>query len=1087
MKTRLPAMITCCALLLAMPSRFPALAGSYVEDFQSLQYCDVGATTAWWDLDLGQLKLHPFAVSLSGSYDTPGSAYGVTVSGEHAFIADLGSGLRVIDISDPASPVEVGFYDTAGDAWDVAVAGEYAYVAGYAAGLQVIDISDPTAPTQVGTYNTSGASCGVAVWGDYAYVADYSAGLQIISISNPLAPTLVGTYNTPGYCYGVAVWGDYAFVADDTYGLQVINVSNPASPTLAGTYNTSGSARNVALSGKHAFVADYGAGVQVIDISNPASPTLVGNYNTSGSTRGVAVWGDRAYLADMGSGLQVVDITNPASPSLVATLDTPGFAGNVAVWGNHVYVADQGSGLQAIQVSTAVPPFCLGSLYTSGYAVDLVVSGDVAYLVDYGTFSVLNMSDPIAPSVLGSCASPASLAVAIWGRYAYVAELDNGLAVVDVNDPYNPTVVAHCDVTGEARGVVVSGDYAYVSAVEAGLHVIDISNPLAPTFVRTVPTPGYAFETVISGDYAYVADRWDMVIYDITDPASPVQIGLYDDNPDWIYNLDVAGDYAYIAGNGGGLEIVDVSDPTNPVRVGTCGVGTFVYSVAVWGRYAYLGLADWFGEYYQGLAVIDVSNPVQPTQVGRYDTSDTGAGVCLWGNYAYLAAYTNGLRVLKVAEVVFDGARNVGQSLAIDQGDTVRRARLSTIQADQILWELSADGGSHWQSFPVDGAWYAFSTPGSDLRWRSTHFSVDEGVNPICSRLEVRWLHDFVEISAIEDIPEDQGGWVRVCFTRSGRDFADETSYPIATYNVWRRIDDPLLKDALASPDPAEVAVSSVAGIDVRVWQERSFVVQDQAATRLAFPPGIWEVVGSFAATQQDDYIYATPTLEDSSASGIPYAVYCVTAHTTTPSVWYASPADSGYSVDNIAPAPPAGLRLVTPTTLAWSACPDEDFQYFTVYGSSSPDLDPGAVLIGYTIQTSMDVSGHAHPYYHVTATDDADNEGEASTVSSSSSAVAPAHETPVAYALGPNHPNPFLAETTISFDLPGESRVRLEVFDVGGRLVTTLIDEIHPSGRHRIAWHGESAGGSQVSPGVYAVRMRAGDFSAVQRVLLMR
>jgi hypothetical protein len=67
-----------------------------------------------------------------------GSAYGVAVDGNYAYVADWGAGLQVVSVSDPAHPTEVGYYDLPDTAWDVAVAGGCAYVADYDAGLQVL-------------------------------------------------------------------------------------------------------------------------------------------------------------------------------------------------------------------------------------------------------------------------------------------------------------------------------------------------------------------------------------------------------------------------------------------------------------------------------------------------------------------------------------------------------------------------------------------------------------------------------------------------------------------------------------------------------------------------------------------------------------------------------------------------------------------------------------------------------------------------------------------------------------------------------------------------------------------------------------
>lgn len=94
---------------------------------------------------------------LIGSYDTPGSANDVYVSGDYAYVADWDSGLQIIDISNPASPVPVGSYDTPGSALDVYVLGNYAYVAdGWNSGLLIIDVSDPASPVFVGSYETTG-------------------------------------------------------------------------------------------------------------------------------------------------------------------------------------------------------------------------------------------------------------------------------------------------------------------------------------------------------------------------------------------------------------------------------------------------------------------------------------------------------------------------------------------------------------------------------------------------------------------------------------------------------------------------------------------------------------------------------------------------------------------------------------------------------------------------------------------------------------------------------------------------------------------------------------------------------------------
>ena len=110
----------------------------------------------------------------------PGVVQGVAVSGSHAYVAAGDGGLRVVDVSDPAHPREVGSCDTPGEAWGVAVSGSYAYVAAGDAGLRIVDVSDPAHPREVGSYDTPGSAWDVAVSGSYAYVADRDGGLVML-------------------------------------------------------------------------------------------------------------------------------------------------------------------------------------------------------------------------------------------------------------------------------------------------------------------------------------------------------------------------------------------------------------------------------------------------------------------------------------------------------------------------------------------------------------------------------------------------------------------------------------------------------------------------------------------------------------------------------------------------------------------------------------------------------------------------------------------------------------------------------------------------------------------------------------------
>lgn len=92
----------------------------------------------------------------------------------------------------------------------------------------------------------------------------------------------------------------------------------------------------------------------------------------------------------------------------------------------------------------------------------------------------------------------------------------------------------------------------------------------------------------------------------------------------------------------------------------------------------------------------------------------------------------------------------------------------------------------------------------------------------------------------------------------------------------------------------------------------------------------------------------------------------------------------------------------------------------------------------------------------------------------------------PIRYALYRNRPNPFSAATTIRFDLPRGGNVKLEVFDLQGRLVKTLANRPYEAGTFSIAWAHTSDSGQPMRPGIYMYRMIAGGFRAQEKMLLL-
>ncbi len=89
---------------------------------------------------------------------------------------------------------------------------------------------------------------------------------------------------------------------------------------------------------------------------------------------------------------------------------------------------------------------------------------------------------------------------------------------------------------------------------------------------------------------------------------------------------------------------------------------------------------------------------------------------------------------------------------------------------------------------------------------------------------------------------------------------------------------------------------------------------------------------------------------------------------------------------------------------------------------------------------------------------------------------------------LDQNYPNPFNPSTTISFQLKSEVRVSLKIYDVAGRLVTTLVnDKLMNAGIHKEVWNGRDGHGSPVASGVYYYRLQTDAFTATKSMVFMK
>ncbi|NNE08453.1 MAG: T9SS type A sorting domain-containing protein [Gemmatimonadetes bacterium] len=316
-------------------------------------------------------------------------------------------------------------------------------------------------------------------------------------------------------------------------------------------------------------------------------------------------------------------------------------------------------------------------------------------------------------------------------------------------------------------------------------------------------------------------------------------------------------------------------------------------------------------------------------------------------------------------------------------------------------------------------------------------------------------------ITSVTDITNDQGRQVRLSWDRACRDDSGATG-AVTHYTIWRRIDDPAKRVAKRAANPST----------------------QKTQMRLAYPPGDWDFIADVPARGEDYYNVVAPTLADSSAAGMHMSTFFVSGVTDDPFVYYDSDPDSGYSVDNLAPAEPAPFtaRVIDAQThLEWGECPDADFHEFHLHAGIDEFFIPGPGNLLTSQGGTQYVDASTGGFYKVAAVDWSGN-------ISSYALVTPGETVDV--DTSPVRPfllsatSPVRNRITIRFSLPDDGPARCEVFDITGRVATSSSIAGHLGAGTQTMQIDTSR---NLASGVYFVRLTQGENTKVVRSVMVR
>lgn len=555
---------------------------------------------------------------------------------------------------------------------EIITLGNLAYCQSNISGIDVLDISDPQNVKIVGNIDIASV---IHYRDGMFFSADLEGGFKIWELTDPLNPALVGQCELPKQkideITSIYVDDGYAYVTAELTGLFIIDIHVPASPVHVGTltYEYPCEDRwcedytilttNVCVKDKIAYMADYELGFKIADVSKPNSPVFIGEFESIHGTREMYVRDDYVYILTLGGEFFIVDISDPSAPFVAGKYIVGSILGyDFVIQDNYAYIAGFSSGVHIVDISDPANPHAVSIYKDIGRFIQIDIQGNYVYAsnaIDTDLF-ILDISDPASPVKAGTFDLMDSISgIHVRGDYAYIADRHSSLQVVNISNPEKPKLVATMFSNKRFQSVEINGNYAYVLSSASvnepsGLHIIDISNPLAPKETGYSDTLGSAGQLVYKDGYVYVADGnkgYILSIFDVTDTSSPFIAGSYPSEyseKSSIYDIDLKGNYAYVAQSELGMFIFDISQPTVPVLVGKIFTkDDKITGIAISGDYAYL-LAENIG-----IIVVNISDPANPVLEHKMDLPQVYLGsFFIYENYIFVAANNNGILVIDI-------------------------------------------------------------------------------------------------------------------------------------------------------------------------------------------------------------------------------------------------------------------------------------------------------------------------------------------------------------------------------------------------------------------------------------------------------
>ena len=828
----------------------------------------------------------------------------------------------------------------------------------------------------------------------------------------------------------------------------------------------------IVLVGDHAIVPVQ-SGLRVFDISDPRSMVLVGGCDW-GSFSALAMEAEGGFLYaagrefgdDPGNKLTVFDITDITNPVPMTSLDLDHYPRSMAIANGHLYLTlydrlciyDLADPAEPAQV-TEYFEHCGNGLQ------GITIEGNLAYMVNgMPQLAILDISDPMQPRYLGGAYGTAREMenVCVKGDYAYVSNWDDGIAVYDVSDPYAPFLANEVRLTSECHFVGIKGDYLYASTsctTDSGLWVLDASYGAYPEIVNFTALATCPHDFDFLGDRAFVVTfaYYHGSFLESVDISVPESVpGGHEWDMGTMGNSAVAyhEPFVLMSGFDDGHHYLRSSRLTSvgTVRpVGSCELPYGPVDIAMCGEYGYVSC--------RGVSIIGVDGSGQLQPVGRIQFGNPVEGtgqIIVRGDYAYVVTIPGGIHILDVtdpASPIDLGMRCGGVRITALKivGDRIYLARGGTTGVGDIeIWQITD---------PLQPQLLGTYHVGNYIR------DLD-ACNQRLYACTGSTMHDQLLVLDIAH-PESPQLLSSLLGVSGDVTLADGVAYVAGAIDMS-------IVDIRNDCSPCQIGNLGYGALDM-VVAGGAIVMSNNH--------------GLVVAPRQCALEQWTTVQIDIRPGSETNVINCKGGHGMVPVAVLTTPEFDALDIDH-------GTVRFGPAEAREAHRPHGQARRHEVDVDGDHDLD---LLFHFRNEetgircsdTSAELTGFTFEGGSIRGMDSivtVPNPDEGAGDETRSIVQGPTGSDSQFRSASGCSPNPFNPSTTIWYVNEVPSSVSLVIYNMAGRRVAVLCEDIEESaGYHEVAWDGRDESGRIVPAGTYIYRLRAGDYAETERMTLIK